>query len=117
MIQELRRREEDELDEEWEIMREMEEEASNPGIKSSRPPRLKVEDSQAVMSLGPDGFDFTELEQEGEDEQEDGLNQNGQPRKVWKKKGQKRQTKRIISQYNQRLLCVTRLTLLSQCDL
>lgn len=103
MIQELRRREEDELDEEWEIMREMEEEASNPGTKSSRPPKLQVEDSQAVMSLGPDGFDNSELEQEERDEQEDGLNRNGQPRKVWKKKGQKRQTKRIISQYNQRL--------------
>jgi len=119
MIQEMRRQEEDKLDEEWEIMREMEHEISNPGPKKSSVQKLQVEDSQAAVDFGTDGFDATGLWQEEEDDgQQDETNQTGQPQRVWKKKGQKRQTKRVISQYiEMSYYRETKLTLLLQCDL
>ena len=44
------------------------------------------------MPLGPDrGF-----ESEEDEDVDDGLDANGQPRRIWKKKGQKRTTRRVI---------------------
>ena len=99
MIQSLRRQEEEKLDEELEIMREMEMEAAGiPLPKKTKVPDTLVEDSQALMRLGPDGYDGSGQEDSwGTDAQQEGLDQNGKPRKLWKKRGQKRQTKRIIS--------------------
>lgn len=98
MIQSLRRQEEEKLDEELEIMREMEMEAAGISLpKKTKVPDILVEDSQAPMRLGPDGYDGSGQEDSrGTDAQQEGLGQNGKPRKVWKKRGQKRQTKRII---------------------
>jgi len=101
MIQAMKKDEEDQLDEEADIMREMEmEEAGISMPAKSKVPKILVEDSQAAMPLGPDrGL-------ESEEEQEEGplLWPNGQPRKAWKKKGLKRQTRRVNSEFTSILL-------------
>ena len=94
MIKDMRKDEDDRLDEEADIMRELEMEEQ--GILAPARPRVyqvQVEDSQVVMPLGPDRG----LESEEEEEEEE-LGRNGQPRKVWKKKGLKRQTRRSNSE-------------------
>lgn len=89
IIQGLRKQEDDKLDEELEMMREME-----TGDDDEEParPSVQVEDSQVVMPLGPDRGPESEEDEEEEDESV-GF------RKPWKKKGLKRQTKRVISKY------------------
>lgn len=98
IIQGMRKEEDDRLDEEMEMMRDLEDGHSpiGPGLEESqsinRPgAEVLVEDSQVIMPLGPDRG----IESDEEEEEE----QDGQPRKPWKKKGLKRQTKRVISQY------------------
>ena len=93
IIQGLRRNEDERMDDEWDIMNELEAEESG---QAPRPTvsKVLVEDSQAVeMPLGPDQGP------EDSGDEEKGyvpplLDANGQPRKPWKKKGLKRQTKR-----------------------
>jgi hypothetical protein len=93
-IQAMRQEEDDRLDEEADIMRELEMEADGmPAPKRIKLPEIQVEDSQAAMPLGPDRG----LESETEDEAENVLGLDGQPKKVWKKRGLKRQTRRVIS--------------------
>jgi hypothetical protein len=99
MIQAMRKDEDDRLDEEADIMREMEmEEQGIPiprkakVVKEVKMPEVQVEDSQADMPLGPDRG----VESEDEDDEPE-LGRDGLPRKVWKKKGLKRQTRRVIS--------------------
>ena len=104
IIRNLRDQEEEKHDEELDMLREMEAEAeggldSQPRVQRSvqtRQPEVMVEDSQVVMPLGPDQGPESE---EDEEIPGDGLDQHGNPRKVWKKKGLKRQTKRVISEY------------------
>lgn len=78
------------MDDEWDIMNELEAEEAGTVKKKAE---VQVEDSQGVeMPLGPDQ---APEESESEDEQAQGaLGANGLPRKVYKKKGQKRQTRR-----------------------
>lgn len=84
IIQGLRKQEDDKLDEELEMMREMEEGDEDVAVK----PTVQVADSQVVMPLGPDqGIESDESEEED----------TGSFRKPWKKKGLKRQTKRTNS--------------------
>ncbi|KAI4843463.1 hypothetical protein E4T44_06724 [Aureobasidium sp. EXF-8845] len=84
IIQGMRKQEDDKLDEELEMMREMED-ADDGNVPTK--PAVQVEDSQVVMPLGPDkGIESEESE---EDERDTGIF-----RKPWKKKGLKRQTKR-----------------------
>ncbi|KAI4718212.1 hypothetical protein E4T48_05528 [Aureobasidium sp. EXF-10727] len=86
IIQGLRKQEDDKLDEELEMMREMEDAEDNHELPK---PAVQVEDSQVVMPLGPDqGVESEESEEEERD--------TGVFRKPWKKKGLKRQTKRVI---------------------
>jgi len=103
IIQNLRDQQEEDLDEELDLLREIEEDGDTAGsVQQSRSakeskdtaPDLTVDDSQADMPLGPDKGVESEEEEEVAG---DGLDHNGQPRKVWKKKGLKRQTKRVIS--------------------
>jgi hypothetical protein len=107
IIQGMRKQEDDKLDEELEMMREMED-AEDDNVPTK--PTVQVEDSQVVMPLGPDkGIESEESE---EDERDTGIF-----RKPWKKKGLKRQTKRTNSK-----LCLEQRHLLShtnyyQCDL
>ncbi|OAL51940.1 hypothetical protein IQ07DRAFT_564484 [Pyrenochaeta sp. DS3sAY3a] len=105
MIQAMRKEEDDELDEQADIMREMEMEeegipvpkkAKQPGIVPAKLPDITIEDSQAPMPLGPDRGLESEDDTEGEPE----LGPDGKPRRVWKKKGLKRQTRRVIMRPN-----------------
>jgi DNA replication regulator SLD2 len=87
IIQGMRKQEDDKLDEELEMMREMED-ADDGNVPTK--PTVQVEDSRVVMPLGPDkGIESEESE---EDERDTGIF-----RKPWKKKGLKRQTKRTNS--------------------
>jgi hypothetical protein len=113
MIQAMKKDEDDKLDEEADIMRELEmEEAGISLPKKPRVPQIQVEDSQAAMPLGPDRG----LETDEDEDDEPELGPDGQPRRVWKKKGLKRQTRRVISEspcYIDRTYVLTA----SQCDL
>ena len=113
MIQAMRKDEDDRLDEEADIMRELEmEEDGIPAPRKARVPEILVEDSQMAMPLGPDrGF-----ESEDDSEDESGLGRDGKPRKVWKKKGLKRQTRRTNSKIYITLTEITSLTI-SKCAL
>ncbi|KAL8742815.1 MAG: hypothetical protein Q9184_008191, partial [Pyrenodesmia sp. 2 TL-2023] len=101
LVKGLREMEEAKLDEELDMLREME-----GGEESAQTNRTKdeakvcVEDSQVPdMPLGPDGQgdgqseDLKALEAEGKD-------WNGRPLRVWKKKGQKRTTRRVTIKPN-----------------
>lgn len=105
MRKEEEEREEERLDEDLEMMREMErEEAAVQGGKAgpagigqkNKPdvPSVQVEDSQDVMKLGPDGAYISEEENKLGDGEAEG---ETAPRRRWKKKGQKRTTRRVKS--------------------
>lgn len=101
LVKGLREMEEAKLDEELDILREMEGgEISKLQSQFRGGPEVCVEDSQIPdMPLGPDGEgdsqseDLEALEAEGND-------RNGRPLKVWKKKGQKRTTRRVTIKPN-----------------
>ncbi|KAI4208709.1 MAG: hypothetical protein LQ348_000030 [Seirophora lacunosa] len=101
LVKGLREREEAKLDEELDILREMEDgNVDAPESQTKSGPTLCVEDSQAPdMPLGPDGQGDSES-----DDQErlnaEGKDRNGRPLKVWKKKGQKRTTRRVMIRPN-----------------
>lgn len=94
IIQGLKNQEEQRMADEWEIMDELEAERAGENVKP-RVPKLLVEDSQSVqMPLGPDAA--AGAGDEESDADAGALDVNGNPRKVWKKKGLKRQTRRVI---------------------
>lgn len=110
MIQSMKKQEDDRLDEEADLMREMEMEAEGiPVPKKTKVPEVLVEDSQAPMPLGPDRGEESESD-DNEFEERSGLDRNGNARKVWKKKGLKRQTRRVISKSHHGYLCLPPLT-------
>lgn len=92
MIQSLRRNEDQRMDDEWEMLNELEAEERGDATASN----VQVDESQE-MPLGPDA-----AAQPSDDDNDNGrrdrsaLDANGNPRKVWKKKGLKRQTRRVI---------------------
>jgi len=92
IIQGLRKQEQNRMDDEWDIMDELEAEERGE-VPRPAASKVMVEDSQvAEMPLGPDqgsGSDSDEASDPG------ALGADGKPRKVWKKKGLKRQTKRV----------------------
>jgi hypothetical protein len=96
IIQGLRQQEEERMDDELDMLNEMEDEAMGI-VRPKKAPAaaaaaaVLVEDSQAVdMPLGPDKADVSS--DESSDEEVTG----GFIRKPWKKKGLKRQTRRVI---------------------
>ncbi|KAF2808002.1 uncharacterized protein BDZ99DRAFT_447096 [Mytilinidion resinicola] len=92
--EEAERQEEDRLDEELEMMREMEMEAAGISIPKAKPaPKVLVEDSQVPMKLGPDALE--ESDQDETQQELGALDRNGNPRKAYKKRGQKRTTRRV----------------------
>ena len=99
LVKGLRALEEEKLDEDLDLLRELEVEQDgyqNASVSRNPPlPKVLVEDSQAPeMPLGPDRG----LETDTEDEdalEEEGKGRDGKPLKVWKKKGQKRSTRRV----------------------
>jgi len=104
LVKGLRNMEEEKLDEELEMLREMECEelgipiakpvGPGPGAAIARKTQVQVEDSQQVeMPLGADG------EREGDESSEsdaEQLGRDGRKLRVWKKKGQKRSTRRVV---------------------
>ncbi|KAK5137962.1 hypothetical protein LTR08_005759 [Meristemomyces frigidus] len=93
IIKGLRKNEDQRMDDEWDIMNDLEAEENG---EAPRPAASKVlvENSQAVeMPLGPDQGP-EEIGDEDRGYVPPLLDANGQPRKPWKKKGLKRQTKR-----------------------
>ncbi|KAK3627518.1 hypothetical protein LTR56_019204 [Elasticomyces elasticus] len=103
IIQNLRKTEEKRMDDEWDILDSLENPSpAKPRASASNnalPAKVLVEDSQlpedegVEMPLGPDQGEA------GSSDEEDGkgevvLGRDGKPRKAWKKKGLKRQTKR-----------------------
>jgi hypothetical protein len=110
MIQAMRKDEEDQLDEEADIMRELEMEEQGIVVpKMSRAPQILIEDSQTAMPLGPDRG----VESDEDSEEEPQLGPDGKPRRVWKKKGLKRQTRRVIS----KICCVHRMSYLTNSSI
>ncbi|SMR56283.1 unnamed protein product [Zymoseptoria tritici ST99CH_3D1] len=94
IIQNLKKQEEERMDEDWDILNEIEEEQQNGGAvvakKISTSSQVLVQDSQTGdMPLGPD-----KAPESSEDEEV--LGKGDRPRKAWKKKGLKRQTRRVI---------------------
>jgi DNA replication regulator SLD2 len=88
----LRKMEEEAADEDLDALHEMENEAA--GISSKPPPAppkdVVVEDSQPRLPLG--GFDDEAM---FDSESKEAKGRDGQPLKVYKKKGQKRTTRRV----------------------
>ncbi|MCJ1411713.1 DNA replication regulator sld2 [Ptychographa xylographoides] len=91
LVMGLRAMEEEKMDEELELLREMEGDDLGPSNATAKQPRTLIKDSQVEveMPLGADG----EGESSGEEEVARGM--NGKPLRVWKKKGQKRSTRRV----------------------
>ena len=99
MIRDMRREQEAKEDEELDLLREMEDEAEGISVPTRIAPlKIVVQDSQ-VGGLDRDGFVPSDVEdeeaEEGGVEQELGVGLDGKPRKPWKKKGLKRQTRRV----------------------
>ncbi|CAO1602846.1 hypothetical protein XANCAGTX0491_006444 [Xanthoria calcicola] len=101
LVKGLRDMEEAKLDDELEMLREMEGQGEDDHESQAKVvPKVWVKDSQVPdMPLGPDG--------EGESEREDleglktaGEDRSGRPLKIWKKKGQKRTTRRVTIKPN-----------------
>ena len=106
IIRGLKKKEDEEFEDDMEAQREMEAEMSGSHKSAhtaqhfartsngKEDAQILVEDSQAMMPLGPDGQARTREEEDNAPE----LEADGQPRKVWKRKGMKRQTKRVNSE-------------------
>ncbi|KAL8840230.1 MAG: hypothetical protein Q9170_001437 [Blastenia crenularia] len=96
IVKGLRELEEAQLDDDLEMLRELEGERNDaPESQVKSLPKVFVEDSQLPdMPLGPDGENGSESE-DMEALEAESRNRNGKPLKVWKKKGQKRTTRRV----------------------
>ncbi|TVY43990.1 DNA replication regulator [Lachnellula occidentalis] len=101
MLAGLRKMEEEAADEDLDALHEMENEAAENGTSSKPPPKpaapaseppkdIVVEDSQPRLPLG--GFDDEAM---FDSSAEEATGRDGQPLKVYKKKGQKRTTRRV----------------------
>lgn len=99
LVKGLRDMEDENLDDELEMLREMEGMDSQPLRREQMSqPKLLVPESQIPeMPLGPDGG----VESDDSDAYEgEGKGRDGKPLKVWKKKGQKRTTRRVAMKPN-----------------
>jgi len=90
IIQGLRRQEEERMEDEWDIMNEIEAEQRGELVQEKpASPKVMIEDTRTVeMPLGPDQAP------KGSDEDIE-TEKNDEGKKPWKKKGLKRQTKRV----------------------
>ena len=105
LVKGLRKMEEDQADEDLDMLREMEaeEEAGTTITTATKKQKTLVLDSQVVapnptteteLPLGADG-DNGESSEEDDEGAKEGLGRDGKPLKVWKKKGQKRTTRKV----------------------
>ena len=95
LVKGLRGMQDEALDEDLDIMNELEAERTGDAGDSQtfKRPTLLVKDSQMEMPLGPDGEG--DVSSDDEESKLAGRGRDGKPLKVWKKKGQKRTTKRV----------------------
>ncbi|KAK5117135.1 hypothetical protein LTR85_008903 [Meristemomyces frigidus] len=94
IIKGLRKQEEKRMDDDWDILDELEAEERGEAPQAAAP-KVLVEDSQgADMPLGPDQGPPESEDEEPSNVRQPAVDANGKPRKPWKKKGLKRQTKR-----------------------
>ncbi|KAL8739254.1 MAG: hypothetical protein Q9181_000145 [Wetmoreana brouardii] len=100
LVKGLREMEEAKLDEELEMLRDVEAGEGHAHETQKKDASRVYEDSQVLdMPLGPDG----QGESEGKDPEamkKEGMDRNGKPLKIWKKKGQKRTTRRVTIKPN-----------------
>ena len=97
LLRGLRAMEDEDLDEELDALREME--SKGFSRKSLEQPKvLNNHSQQPDMPLGPDGG--LESDEDGVEYADDGKGRDGKPLKVWKKKGQKRTTRRVLLKPN-----------------
>lgn len=90
IIQELKNQEDERMEDDWDVLNELEGGDDNTAAAKKQAEPVQVSDSQlVVMPLGPD-----RAPGESESEEEVALGANGLPRKVYKKKGLKRQTRK-----------------------
>ena len=90
IIQELKNQEEERMEDEWDVLNEIEAGEDDTVAPKKQAEPVQISDSQlVVMPLGPD-----RAPGESESEEEVALGANGLPRKVYKKKGLKRQTRK-----------------------
>ena len=95
LLKGLRQMEDEKLDEDLEMLREMEGDCA-PNNTAGQP-RILVDESQRPdMPLGPDGGE----ESEDSEIEKEGKGRDGKPLKIWKKKGQKRTTRRVLMRPN-----------------
>ncbi len=103
MIQSLRKQEEEQLDDELDIMRELEQDEERGTSSASAKPaqvQVQMQDSQHVTVLDAEGFNNGS---DSDEDQEAGPKDDGRKPTRWKKKGQKRQTRRVISKLSMSL--------------
>ncbi|KAI9772010.1 MAG: DNA replication regulator sld2 [Geoglossum simile] len=103
MLARLRQMEDEALDEEMDILRELEESARQPAKllsgSTGLAPIALGKDVQTAASVGQfNGANDAEVTGSGNDgpDKKPTLGRDGKPLRVWKKKGQKRTTKRVI---------------------
>ena len=97
MMKDLRDIQEESIEDELDILRELENEGNGGGRATAtmpkiQPPRLLVKDSQIEMPLGPDAGSESWSD---DDLEEEGKGRDGRPLKIYKKKGQKRSTRKV----------------------
>ena len=101
LVKGLREMEEAKLDDDLEMLREMEGGGGDAPESHPKPlSNIHVHDSQVPdMPLGPDGQGGSESE-DPEAQEAEGKDRNGRPLRIWKKKGQKRTTRRVTIKPN-----------------
>ena len=97
LVRGLREMEDEGLDEDLDALREMESESAFR-ISLEQPKVLINNSQQPDMPLGPDGG--LESDEDGVEHADDRNRRDGRPMKVWKKKGQKRTTRRVLMKPN-----------------
>ena len=97
LVRGLREMEDERLDEELKMLREMESESA-PRKHLNHPIFLENDSPNPDMPLGPDGG--LENDETGVDYADYGKREDDKPLKVWKKKGQKRTTRRVLMKPN-----------------
>ena len=97
LVKGLREMEDEVLDEELNMLRAMESESS-PRNHLDKPKVFVIDSQRLDMPLGPDGG--LESDEDGLEYADEGKGRDGNPLKVWKKKGQKRTTRRVLMKPN-----------------
>ena len=97
LVRGLRAMEDEGLDEELDALRELESESTSRN-RLEQPKVLDNHSQRPDMPLGPDGG--LESDEDGVEYADDGKGRDGKPLKVWKKKGQKRTTRRALMKPN-----------------